>query len=63
MPMIKNVKFQRSILISQKGRIDTPSFFDANDLPKESKVRINEILADVILPKDEDKGENNDESA
>ena len=46
-----SILFKRSELIKSKGRIEIPSFFAAENLPKPYKERLDERLSEIITEK------------
>ena len=45
------IHFKRSELIKSKGRIEIPSFFSAENLPKLYKERLDDRLSEIITEK------------
>ena len=46
-----SIHFKRSELIKSKGRIEIPSFFSAENLPKLYKERLDDRLSEIITEK------------
>ena len=59
---MNNINLKRSEVMSQKGRINTPSFFCAQNLPKDQIPQLNVILTEILFPKEDIEGDTNDEN-
>ena len=59
---MNNINLKRSEVMSQKGRINTPSFFNAQNLPKDQIPKLNVILTEILFPKEDIEGDTNDEN-
>jgi hypothetical protein len=59
---MSKINLKRSEVVKLKGRINQPSFFDAQNLPKDNILRLNSILTDILYPADDNKGDNANEN-
>ena len=59
---MNNINLKRSEVMSQKGRINTPSFFNAQNLPEDHIPQLNVILTEILFPKEDITGDTNDEN-
>ena len=49
--MINSIHLKRSALIKSKGRMEIPSFFNAEDLPKLYRERLDDSLSKIMIEK------------